>query len=448
MYSSETSSTFTTWVANLFKAFSFTKKPALGTELVKAQIPAPVINSHFILDFAQHLEKAGLEGNPTLHSDCIVCRRTLDISSCVGDLVKAECDLAGEPTAAKTKKQFYDKHGLERTIVLRCGHLIGEECLRDALEFYQSGDPGAMRPNVCFHCRAKATCDGCDDMLLADDQFHPFVANTAWPLGASDARMHQPWMGFQRVALTAAEKDPEAKRYCRRCTYYQILRKFSDCALTFPACQTFASAEDCRQWLRQRVHEASRLVCPVTDVRNRRLAAQKERFLARGRDYIVETCLGGRGRSAKLHGTVFCPCMADIEALSPKRLRGFKSKQKRRLRDTNVAFEMADGLTGKFMAIADTLPLTWYRGAEEEEGARGKAAVDFDSSRPRPTIRNGPSIGASASSGSWEGTRSLTRSRGSIPQSSKAQSCLDWWRALTSGSSPMSLRPTILLTEC
>ncbi|KAK8071359.1 hypothetical protein PG997_011562 [Apiospora hydei] len=449
MPSSETPSTFTTWVANFLQALSFTKRPVnqpvVGTELVKAEIPKRVITAHYIRDFAKHLEKAGQEGRPLLHSDCIVCRRTLSISSSVGDLVKEECELAGDETAAKSKLEFYEKHDIEHTVVLRCGHLIGAECLREAVEFYASGHPSAFRPNICFHCRAKTACDGCDDNLLADGSFDPFHKWTTWPLGESDTMMYQPWAGFLRVGLTAAEKDPKAKRYCQRCTYYQILRKFSEIALTFPACDKFASAEECQQWLRQRLHEASRVICPLTDdVRNRRIAAWNDMFLAKGRDYFVETCMGAQGRGAKLHGTVFCQCTGDIETLSPKRLRGFKRKQKRRIRDTKAVFKLAERWTERFMAIANTMPLAWYRGSEEEGGMGDAAAAAFDSSRAKPRIGTCPSTGTSASSRSWEGTRSLTRCRGSITQSSQVRSWLSWWRTLTSGSTPVRLMPITL----
>ncbi|KAK7946913.1 uncharacterized protein PG986_011234 [Apiospora aurea] len=247
MPSSETHSIFTTtWWAN--RLHDTVGRVLLCTQCRVSECRPRLPRTGCVFSIpviAKLLEKAGQQGEPLLHSECPNCHRTLSISSCVADMVKEECDLAGGPTAAKSKLEFYEKHDIEHTVVLRCGHLIGAECLRDAAALYASGQPSDFCPDKCCTSEAKATCDGCDSNLLADASFDPFVKPTAWPLGESDQFLYQPWAAFQKVGLTQAEKDPDAKRYCQRCVYYQIMRKFSEVALTFPSCDQFASAEDC-----------------------------------------------------------------------------------------------------------------------------------------------------------------------------------------------------------
>ncbi|KAK7912133.1 hypothetical protein PG985_014614 [Apiospora marii] len=385
MDSLEAPSTFS-WAASLLKSWIPTQTSWANAKnaLVLAKIPKGAIHSRCILDFAQYLEMAGQEGAPTLHADCVVCRRTLDISSCVGEMVETECALAGNEKAAKTEQEFYEKHGLEGTVVMRCGHLIGRDCLQKAWEAYLAADDDdsdAVRPDRCFQCQAKATCDGCDDVLLADTKFRPFAESTAWPLDDGEwgaAQVYQPRQALQRVTLTAAEKDPGARRYCQRCTYYQILRKFSECALTFPPCDKRDPSRHCQQWLRRRVREVTQLICPVTaDVRSPDAAAWYDKFLARGRERVAADCLGAGAMAdclgpepfrARLHGAVFCPCMANAEKLSSSRARGFRHKQKRRLRDTRAAFDMARLFAEMFLQIGKDMPLAWYRGGEEISG--------------------------------------------------------------------------------
>ncbi|KAK7999099.1 hypothetical protein PG991_014774 [Apiospora marii] len=354
MDSHEAPSTFS-WVTSLLKNWTSTQPSWANVKnaLVLAKITNGAIHSRCIIDFAQHLEKAGQDGAPTLHADCVICRRTLDISSCVGEMVETECALAGNEKSAKTEQEFYEKHGLEGTVVMRCGHLIGRDCLQKAWEAYLADDgPDAARPDRCFQCQAKVTCDGCDDV-------------------------YQPRQALQRVTLTAAEKDPGARRYCQRCTYYQILRKFSECALTFPPCDKRDPSKHCQQWLRRRVREVTQLICPVTaDVRSPEAAAWYDKFLARGRERVAADCLGAGAMTdclgpeplrVRLHGAVFCPCMANAEKLSSSRARGFRHKQKRRLRDTKGAFDMARLFAEMFLHIGKDMPLAWYRGGEGEE---------------------------------------------------------------------------------
>ncbi|KAK8079233.1 hypothetical protein PG994_003040 [Apiospora phragmitis] len=390
MHPSDTPSTDAS-VVNALEAMSLNKPEAEAT----------VVESHYILDFARLMEKAGQPGQPTLHSDCIICRQTLDISTCVGDMLKEE-QADGRRTAAKTWKEFYEKHDLEPTVVLKCGHLIGRECLKTVLQDWNSGKVVALKPFDCFHCRANNTCDGCGLHGLLDASFNPFLPGTKWPCSNPATARYQPYWSFQRLTLTAAETDRGAKRYCKLCARMQIIRKLAACFLTAPQCPACSSSSPCscslekqqqsepfdrdalvEEWLRRRVTEVSHLLYPsVADIRAPNVAAMREKENGARRANFVAMQLEGV-RFDELKKVIFRPQEEGVSA-KPTTFRMFCCSKTQRLQRqqqqqqverglemTRSAFQMAARCVQGFRKRSQHLPLAWYRGLEGEDGGDG-----------------------------------------------------------------------------
>lgn len=250
--------------------------------------PEERIEGIYIIPVVEHLERAGQPGFPIIEAQCGVCLvNDLDISTKVGDLIRAECSLPPEQQA-KSKEEFYKKHSLERTVILPCGHLAGMECRRD------QADHPDMSARYCNYCKADTKCAGCI-RILGDGGFDP----VPWPL---DPAKYQPYREFQsQVGLTPREKDPDHPRFCHRCAEWQIRCKMAEIFLTFPSCHArncypqapggptlpeppleSADHELWRQrnvepWLHRKMAELAMLVYPVTkDVRDPQLRAQLE----------------------------------------------------------------------------------------------------------------------------------------------------------------------------
>lgn len=338
------------------------------------------VDTHWIQDVVALIGNTGQPHGRLLNCTCAVClESTLDISACVGDMIKDEL-AAADPV--DSKRAFYEKYNLERAAFLPCGHVVGLTCLSK----FERGQIG-----ICPMCRDKS-CDGCKWF------FQPVLVSeiVPWPLSTAGYR---PLPNFiNSVTLTAAEiapgtkrfcvdcmegqfirewfrlhalfprcipceavrsgsgaqypadhrvwrdanvaeKDPEARRYCQRCTYFQILRRFANIALNFPACQKEGPSRECvlyqpldraaqaQQSLAQRVDKVGRLICPDTaDLRDPQLAATYEELMVKGRDYVRAVCLGARGRSSKFHGAILCPCFEDINQLPPPGASGASSR--------------------------------------------------------------------------------------------------------------------------
>ncbi|KAK8030096.1 hypothetical protein PG993_011387 [Apiospora rasikravindrae] len=328
------------------------------------------IGTNFILPVAANLEKAGQPGAPILEIACGICLwRTLDISTKVRGLIEAECRLRPEE-AAQSKDAFYEKHQLEYTIFLKCGHLVGATCWEA-----QMARPD-MSARQCNFCKANLLCDGCPNRVLMDDTFDP----VQWPL---DPAQYQPYQEFQaKVALTAAEVDPEAPRFCSDCAKWQVRRKFADILLTFPRCHgdgCFPPApgsqalppppapgtshalwrqENVAKWVRQKVVELSHLIHPRTnDVRDPQVRAQVEAEFATMRRSVQDYLLANQ-RVAAAGQLAFRPCQ------SPE--SGSNGAQAQ-----VTAQQVSEGLALVEMHLrvfyADStarVPGAWYRGGE------------------------------------------------------------------------------------
>ncbi|KAK8030097.1 hypothetical protein PG993_011388 [Apiospora rasikravindrae] len=400
---------------------------AMPSNKPEGKAESTVIESQYILDFARHIGKAGQPGEPTLHSECVVCRQTLDISTCVSDMIKEEHALAGTQLGAKTWREFYEKHELERTVVLKCGHLIGRDCFKAIqVDYDDPKKPNAINPGICFHCRADIGCDGCGYPLF-DATFSPFIPGSQSPGNDPATSRWCPDYSFQNLTLTAAEKDRHVKRYCDTCTRFQIMRKFLECTLACPQCPTCASSPcSCgpeqkkketkekkqqhsphldrealaEEWLRRKVTQLSRLVYPsVADTRSPHLAAQRGRQIFDKRAHFVKAMLAHpklcelkqvvfrlqedeeehstvRGKLKTLVRSISFPFPKGSKATGPNPQLEQKQQQQQQQQTVvpepywaHWAFCLAVQCVEEFQRTNRTLrlPLAWYRGLEGDD---------------------------------------------------------------------------------
>ncbi|KAK7959407.1 uncharacterized protein PG986_004261 [Apiospora aurea] len=310
------------------------------------------IGTNYILPVVQNLEKAGQPGAPILEIACGICLwRTLDISTKVGGLIEAECRLPPEE-AAQSKDDFYEKHQLEYTIFLKCGHLVGATCWEAQME---RPDFSAQQ---CNFCKASLLCDGCPSRILMDDR--------------------------PGVGLTAVEIDPDALRFCGPCARYQVRRKFADMLLTFPRCH----ADECfppgpdggqqqlppppppgmpheqwrqanvAQWVRQKVGEISYLVVPRTnDVRDPQRRAEIEAEFDATRRTVQQSLSTFAPRVQAARQLAFRPCRDPGNGRNGAGTRVVTAQQV----SENLALAEAH-LSQFYDRAIDRLPAVWYRG--------------------------------------------------------------------------------------
>ncbi|KAK7999100.1 hypothetical protein PG991_014775 [Apiospora marii] len=350
---------------------------------------AEVVEGLYIPSFIQHLERAGQPGYPIIEARCGVCLfNDLDISTKVGDLIRAECSLPSDQQA-KTKAEFYEKHSLERTVVLPCGHLTGRDC-REA----QAEHPD-MSARMCNYCKTDTKCAGCP-RILAEGTFDP----VPWPL---DPAKFQPYREFQaKVGLTPKENDPDVPRFCHRCAEWQVRRKFAEIYLTFPSCHAGncyppapggqilpvppmenANHEMWRQrnvdpWLRRKVAEVALLVYPLAKgVREPALRAALEAEFLEERQklaaYVLEQefvrdAAQGAFRPCRQLDAANLPGRADLVLRAENMQRGF------------VMAELYAEEFGK--RIQMRMPVAWYRGLE----------VPFERHLPEYQLEQGPNL--------------------------------------------------------
>ncbi|KAK8030082.1 hypothetical protein PG993_011373 [Apiospora rasikravindrae] len=277
-----------------------------------------VIETCWIHDVAAYIGKAGQSGEPVLSCTCIICQTSiLDISTCVGDMIKEEL-AAAEPV--DSRERFYEKYNLEPSIFLRCGHILGETCFE---HFMEAGT------GLCPICRVDNCCDGCgeDHTAAGPEIFVP------WPLNIAD---HQPYQHFRsNVPLTKAEIAPGTKLFCEGCITKQTIRQWAKMTLlcpTCPACNAShdgeGSAEEYPEdhrvwrsanvdpWIRRQLRVLSELVLPsraglrVGDGEAQESNAQQ---LAARRAAWVERYMNDEGLVRPLRRILFRPCEQDRE---------------------------------------------------------------------------------------------------------------------------------------
>ncbi|KAK8062242.1 hypothetical protein PG997_014339 [Apiospora hydei] len=310
------------------------------------------IGTNFILPVVEHLEKAGQPGAPILEIACGICLwRTLDISTKVGGLIEAECRLRPED-AAQSKDDFYEKHQLEYTIFLKCGHLVGATCWEAQME----------RPDFstqqCNFCKTSLLCDGCPSRILMDDRFDP----VQWPL---DPASYRPYEEFQtRVGLTVVEVDPDALRFCGPCARYQVRRKFAELLLTFPRCH----ADECfprpRTAASSSCRRCRRRACPTssgarrTDVRDPQIRAELEAEFGATRRTVQQSLSMFAPRVRAAGQLAFRPCRDPGNGSN-----GGAGTRLVTAQQVSEALAMAEAHLRQFYDnVIDRLPAVWYRG--------------------------------------------------------------------------------------
>ncbi|KAK8112598.1 hypothetical protein PG984_013124 [Apiospora sp. TS-2023a] len=339
------------------------------------------IDTNWIQDVVAHIGNAGQPNGSLLNCTCAVClESTLDISACVGDMIRDELASAN---LVGSRREFYEKYKLERTAFLRCGHVFGLECL---IRF----EPDQI--GVCPMCRYKS-CDGCkrrfEAVLLKD--------LVPWPL--STAQYQPPLPKFwDSVPLTATEIAPGTKRFCADCMQKQCIREWYRLATLFPKCpacdadrnggegggaavQYPANHRAWRDanvdaWIHQQLSRVAEALYPSSvDIRdpNRRhlddpiVNTQRRAFVTR---FMADPDLVGPLRRA-----LFLPCEQEEEEpapLSPAELESIDRSETR---------AYAEG-TSQYMRSG----LTWFRGIDDQFRAPPADAAPRDPSFPRQML--------------------------------------------------------------
>ncbi|KAK8062254.1 hypothetical protein PG997_014351 [Apiospora hydei] len=359
---------------------SSSNSPPAGTE---------VIETCWIQDVAAYMGKAGQSGEPVLSCTCVICQDSiLDISTCVGDMIKEEL-AAARPV--DSKEAFYKKYNLEHSVFLRCGHILGHSCFEQYAE---------AAPILCPICRENNYCDGCGLVQIA------LTSNfiVPWPLSIDG---HDPYQYFMsHVPRTKAEIAPGTKLFCEDCLKKQVIRGWAKLALLCPTCPACDAArvgegaaekypEDHRlwrrgkidRWIRQQLCALSELVLPSrADLRERDHEAQlfMEQQLARRRDNWVDNYMYNEDLVGPLRRILFWPCEQDRE-------RGDEEAEDEEEDETGPLSQadfyaldramrqiLADRLQGSYEPA-----LMWFRGDDRFEWNRAAEAGPKDPSPRR-----------------------------------------------------------------
>ncbi|KAK7995506.1 hypothetical protein PG990_014279 [Apiospora arundinis] len=243
-------------------------------------------------DIAHHLVDAGQCGHPSIVAKCPECRLTLDISTCVRDMLQWECDNPGRRESCRATEHFYEKYRLEATLVLKCGHLVGKRCFHKRLEKMMEKDRIEIeREGLCYSCRENLFCDGCSSSLLSDPSYDPLTVirdqlgkrrdNFPMDLSATLKKHYAHRENVKKLTLTSAEQDPDAKRYCDRCFNMHNLSLMADIWLVRPN-KEHEDIRFFRRGLHSTAEEASQTIYTST-------AGVRDRTRAPYFDYEVET---------------------------------------------------------------------------------------------------------------------------------------------------------------
>ncbi|KAI0382711.1 hypothetical protein F5Y04DRAFT_252182 [Hypomontagnella monticulosa] len=94
---------------------------------------AKVQRSNYLPYLQQHLDAQGEEDGMAIETVCGICQeRTLDISKSARKYTSSD-DTAEEHPRRNRHLPKYIRHGLERTVVLACGHVFGDRCIGNLL---------------------------------------------------------------------------------------------------------------------------------------------------------------------------------------------------------------------------------------------------------------------------------------------------------------------------
>ncbi|KAK6836809.1 hypothetical protein PG987_007304 [Apiospora arundinis] len=256
-------------------------------------------------DIAHHLVDAGQCGHPSIVAKCPECRLTLDISTCVRDMLQWECDNHGRRESCRATEHFYEKCRLEATLVLKCGHLVGKRCFHKRLKKMMEKDRSEIeREGLCYSCRENLFCDGCSSSLLSDPSYDPLTVirdqlgrrrdNFPMDLSATLKKHYAHRENVKKLTLTSAEQDPDAKRYCDRCFNMHNLSLMADIWLVRPN-KEHEDTRFFRRGLRCTAEEASQTIYTSTaDVRDRTRAPYFDYEMETKRRNFVEALMSNQ----------------------------------------------------------------------------------------------------------------------------------------------------------
>ncbi|KAK8079214.1 hypothetical protein PG994_003021 [Apiospora phragmitis] len=310
-------------------------------------------------------------------------------------MIKKEL-LAADPV--DTKEKFYKKFNLERSVFLRCGHIMGKSCYEQI----------QVQPSPCPVCRADNTCDGChvDQVAFATWTFVP------WPLSIAN---FQPCRRFMSaVPLTAAEIAPGTKRFCGDCIKVQVIRQWARLALMCPTCPACDAAHEDREgataaaatqypedhrvwrdanvvpWIRRQVGILAELVYPSrADLRDRELVTRvDEPALATRRAAFVAHYMDDQDLVGPVGRIVFQPC-EQTRALGEEGTAPYSQAEYDRLSRAMLRI-----LNNGYDKYSQTF-IEWYRGDEEFKLPTAEDPRDSDNQRkgsqrspaPAPSFR-------------------------------------------------------------
>lgn len=315
------------------------------------------VDTYLTRDVAAHIGNTGQPNGPLLNCTCAVCvDSTLDISACVGDMIKDEL-AAADPVDSKEK--FYEKYKLERTAFLRCGHFFGLSCLAK----FRNGQVG-----VCPVCR-NMSCDGCNMGFL------PIVVKdmVPWPLSTAGYRPLPKFL--DAVTLTAVDIAPGTKRFCAACMQGQFIREYVRLTTIFPSCPACDAARygggaaeeypadhrawraaNVDPWIRQQLVRMAEAVYPSpVDIRDPDAREIENTIMTTRRRSFVARFLMDQDLMDPLRRVLFLPCEQvreeETAPLSQTELESINRSMKRALDEGKTQYDRARTM--------------WFRGIDD-----------------------------------------------------------------------------------
>ncbi|KAK8079215.1 hypothetical protein PG994_003022 [Apiospora phragmitis] len=322
--------------------------------------PVQVIQADYINTILEHIENSGRRHDPggvlsDPRGDC----RNKKKKKAANENEENEEDEEGEEVE-DPKEEFYEKYGIERTVFLHCGHIIGRDCY----------EAGSMDDDVdarkCLVCRKDNLCSGCSENTLYDDSFDP----VSWPLNPAT---FNPYHEFRhRAGFTGVEKDPDAQKYCgharpafprpqasrsRPVRTPTTPRAPAVPGSTSTGARPTSTPRGCApSWPRSAASSSPRAV----DIRDPHLATSIEAEMALERTCFEETLLADP-RIAKLRQAVFKPCFQDGPPFWP-----WYETLKLQPADTMALFDLAWEHSQVFWdRMRQRLPVGWYRDGDD-----------------------------------------------------------------------------------
>ncbi|OTB01399.1 hypothetical protein M426DRAFT_323536 [Hypoxylon sp. CI-4A] len=115
---------------------------------------ANVQRSNYLPYIQQHLDNQSDDNGMVLETVCGICQEhRLDISKSAREFTTLEDESSTEQPKSHQLLLNYIQHGLEKTVVLACGHVFGDRCIRDLA--------AAGNSLTCPSCGYRMTYQGC-----------------------------------------------------------------------------------------------------------------------------------------------------------------------------------------------------------------------------------------------------------------------------------------------